>query len=351
MRAIALLAAALLLAVPGLVPPGAAAADQTIHLFCDGSDGGLPMLEYGYVHDGCWAHLGIHTYFVGRDTVYRLMGGSGQLFSVEGDLSPPWPTEAAVDVGNASLGELVAFETSMDGESWHQVASTFFTIANVSDGVPERENLYFAFTGDQSEFRFLRVRQPLSATQGLSGYLDFSTIDLDVQAVRAVEPIPLTHQEGVAKSCDHDIMESPWSLHPCWYGAVGYYDAPSFFHTYFLGDSRLDRVQGTVQFVYFRAEDVGQFTGGYQPIGGVLNGKMRIQVSPDGLSWTNIALQPVSFEQPASFDLQNLGGVRAAFLRIASDWNPGYYQHVAALKHPTALLLSSSLNLTGELPG
>jgi hypothetical protein len=190
----------------------------------------------------------------------------------------------------------------------------------------------------------------MTASQGLGGYMDFSQLQLDVSVVGPAPSVALTPQTGVHKGCDQDILERVFPLHRCWYGLAGYYDAPSWFHTYWLGDSRLDRVNGTVQMVYFRPEDA--LSHQYETLpDDLLGGTLLVQASPDGVTWSTIGTAHVSYgPQDQPFDLPDLGGVRAGFLRLAGDWHAGHSQD-SALKRPAAFLIASSLSLDGELPG
>jgi hypothetical protein len=242
----------------------------------------------------------------------------------------------------------VPVEISMDGKAWTHLADVRYWLANNS-GVDDRQNMFFTFGANGESFRFLRFRDPMTATQGLGGYLDFSQFQLDVSVVGPAPAVALTPQTGVAKACDHDMMEMVFAQHKCWYG-LSYYDAPSWLHTYYLGDSRLDRVRGTVQMAYFRPEDAGQYQYETLP-DDLLGGTLVVQASRDGLDWTTLGKVPVQYTLPGqAFDLPDLGHVPAAFLRLAGEWHKGF-GHDDALKRPAAFLLDSRLTLDGDLPG
>jgi hypothetical protein len=356
MRLLAALAAATLV-LTGLGPLAAADPPFALHLFCDddGPDAtGFPMLEASYLDDeatgtggGCWGHGGMHQYFVGRDAVYALHSGSGHLFSVEQhDSVPTEPGEVGTDPPHVNTS--LPVETSLDGLAWQLVTNAQYSFFRLG-GPPDRQDVYFSFTAGGEPFRFLRVRQPESAAQGLAGYLDFSMMDVNVTVVGPAPDVPLSAQQGVARSCTEDILEDVFATHACFYGGLNHWDAPSFLHTYFLGDSRLDRVQGTAMLLFFRPWDPGGCCGEDVPLG-MLDGALLVQTSVDGAAFDTVARVPVGYGTLAPFDAPGLAGHPAKFVRLVAEKHPGFSQN-AALKHPEAYLMYSDLTLDGELPG
>lgn len=345
----ALLVAALLvsLAAAGALGPADAATLQ-LSLYCD-DDGPAPFasMEASYIADGCWGHFGMHQYFVGRHTIYALQGGSGHAFVVEQQLSPPAEV-GGVYTGPPQYNTTVPIETSLDGKAWTLAANAEYRFAGLQPGGTSfRQDLRFTFTAAGESFRFLRLREPLSAAQGLSGYLDFSELTLDVDVVGPAPALTLTPQTGVAKSCLSDILEDVWAAHPCSFGGVEHWDSPSWTHTYFLGDARLERVQGTAVLAYFRPDDLGTCCG--QTLDGWIDGDAHVQTSLDGIAWDTLHTEFVTYGAPWLFDVDGLGGKEASFLRLVSAKHPGYWNH-PALKHPEALLAYSDVSLSGQLP-
>jgi len=321
-------------------------APLTLTLLCDSPDEDLRAMETSYLVEGCWGHLGHHTYFVGRDRVWHLYGGSGRAFVTEQQLAPPAEGYGVVPEGPAVVTPVV-LEVSIDGRSWQTIQWAHYTFLSLAEGTPSPQNAYFDFTADGVAFRYLRMREPLSATQGLSGYIDFSTLDLQVQPGEAVEAPELAAEEGRGYTCAHDILEDVWEAHPCTFGGH-HWDAPSWFHTYGLGgEARLDRIAGVADLAYFRPDDPGTCCG--QTEQGVLDGTMFVQTSLDGDAWDTVASVPVTYLVPVHFDVAGLGGKPAAFVRLVSAHHPGYFED-PALKHAEGYLLFSKLELSGLLP-
>lgn len=336
---------ALLLALPAST---AGAGDQTftLELDCSNPAADVRSMEHTYLEQGCWGHVGMHHYVVGGDTGYTLEGGSGRLFSVEQQLSPP--VELAGVRDSPQVLTAMPIEISMDGIAWTRVADAEYRFVGLeSGGTALRQEILFTFTADGEPFRFIRVRQPLSAAQGLSGYLDASRMTLKVRDAGSVPAPVLTRQEDAPRSCAEGIMEAVWSAHPCWFGGINRWDTPSFFHTYPLGDARLDRVEATVLFAYFRPDDPGTCCG--QTRSGMLEGPVLLQSSVDGENWDTIATADIDYGVPHTFAADDLGGLEARFLRLVADKHPGYWRH-PALKRPEAYLLHSELALSGLLP-
>jgi len=299
-------------------------------------------MESSYALEGCWAHVGHHHYFVGRDAVFALHGGGAVFFVVEQQLSPP--TEGPAP-GGGEVRTPVPVEVSVDGRAWTRVADGPYRLvyAETSAEALIRQEVAVNFTAPDVPFRYLRVRQPLSSAEGLSGYVDASRFELDVTVVARVPPASLAPGER-GLSCERDILEDVFPSHPCWFGGLNRWDAPSFFHTYPLGGlARLDRVSGVATLAYFRPDDRSQLPPEK------LGGHLLVEASEDGSRWTTIANVSVAYGTAQPFATDDLGGLPAAFVRLASDRHPRWGTE-PPLKRPEAYLLESSLALGGLLP-
>lgn len=349
----------------------------------------------------CWGHIGHFHYFVGQDRVYGLQSGSAGLVSVEQHFSPSVNVGVSTAQG-AALVHKIPIETSMDGVTWKEVATANYRLVSVdttgdptllclpllsppntnnpicktinqnfplcSDGVNcnWRQYILVSFQGEGQEFRFLRAHNPVSATVGgLSGFLDYSWFELDVTDLRPADPIELTPQVGVQKDCTTDLMESINPDHPCWFGGAsqaqlglptsliggfgpgvangpGHWDSASYFHTYPLGDSLLGRVKDSYAIADWRVDA--------PPV----NKKVLIQTSADGVHWdtigtVNSALSSGSNVVQNAFDVQNLEGKPAKFVRLVSDKQTNW-ANGGGNRHPWGYLIDSSLELSGSLP-
>jgi hypothetical protein len=297
------------LIVLGAMP--AARGATTVAFRCDGN-GGIAAMENSYV-GGCWGHLGHHTYDL--DGLHRVGAVSGSVFSVEEQFSPP--TE----------GFVVLVEGSADGLAWTQLHAMPYVATS------ERQSIAFSFDGAGFEARFVRIRQPRSAAQGLSGYLDASRFDAELSPVDAT-PATAAHE----LSCERDVMERFFDAHPCWFGGIDRYDAPSVFHTYPLGADRpLARVAGEVTFLPWRLDDYSSGSSRTQIAG-------FVQVSADGVRWTDAGRIEGSYGTPIAFDLDT-AGTTARFVRLVGEHHARFASD-PALKHTRGMVLSSRLSLT-----
>jgi hypothetical protein len=319
--------------------------EARLDLHCRFGRGDHAAMETHYVERFCWAHLGAHHYFPGVESVYALRAGTGVVFSVEQQLSPP--TEPGdLHIVPPQINSTLAVETSMDGVSWVEVAGVQYRLYRILPfGILAdlRQEIPFSFTLDEEqEFRFLRVRQPVSAMQGLSGFLDHSELSLDV---RVVGPVP---EETLAPgrlelSCAEDIMEAFFFTHPCTYGGLNRYDAPSFFHTYPLGGvARVEAIDLRATAAYWRPDDPGFGHG--QSLAGMLSGDLLVLASLDGTVWWELGRFPISYGESLDAALET-GGATMAFVRVATGKHPGYTGH-PALKRAEGYLLESALGFT-----
>lgn len=331
-------AAAALVAALAQTGPARATA-TTVAFRCSGS-GGIAAMENSYIVAGgggpCWAHLGHHTYPLGG--LNRIGAVSGSVFSVEIQLSPPFEL-AAPDAA------AVVVEASVDGLAWttlHQIP--FPLITNGAEILPMRQALSFSFDAGGAEARFVRIRQPRSLAQGLSGYLDASGFDASLEPL--TDPEPGVAPGARSLSCGADVMEGIALGHPCWFGGIDRYDAASFFHTFPLGGlAALDAVRGNVIFLPWRLDDYN--------IGGSRTAiKGYVQTSTDAVAWTDSDLEMEGiYGVPISFDFA-LGGRAARFIRIVAERHARFARERTdpSLKHPRGMILDSSLEVSGTLP-
>lgn len=313
-------------------------ADTILRLRC-GNDATTPYwaMEFSSSKGSCWIHGGHHTYFFG-DTRFALRALVGYVFTVEQQLSPP--TEHNTDtLGTTPLH----VQVSEDGITWVEVAHGEYRFA----GLEQRQRVDIAASVAAEPFRFLRIHEPLSAAQGLSGYLDHSEFDVEADVLGAV-PIPAVASGSRALSCATDILEDFFVTHPCTFGGVDRWDAPSFYHTYPTGDgASLDRVQGSFTLAPWRLDD---WSDG-DARANATNVHAYLQTSVDGVSWTNVAQIDAEYGVPAAFDIA-LGGEPARFVRLFPAYHARFdaMGDLAANHHPKGFFLDSSLVVHGLLP-
>lgn len=320
-----------------LPTPGQADPPTSLPLRCDGAAPNLKMMEWSYVALGCWAHIGIHHYFPGNNTTYALHGGSGSLFSVEQHRSLP------NEFGNGStvpprVNTSLPIEISMDGLTWAQIDDGEFIYV----GLPfsERQDIHYTFTANGDQFRYLRVREPRSHTQGLAGYLDSTMMTLQVTPVGPAPTPTLTPQTGVVYSCETDILEDVFPDHPCTFGSPDRYDSASMFHTYPLGAARLDQIQVRVTILDFRIDDsVGD-----------LGAPIWVQVSNNGVAFETVSsLNFANYGIEKTFTVTGLNDKEAKFIRLATGKHPAYNLQDAR-KHAEGYIHHSEIIVDGDLP-
>jgi hypothetical protein len=307
-----------------------ARADHTVsvvHLRCDGGTvGGAPSIaamenEYitkAYKNSGaCWFHLGHHTYDLQREVSLERITGS--VFSVEQQFSPP--TEMN------SNGFAIIIEVSRNGTTWSEVARPLYTLGSM------RQTITFDIDTSSTLARYVRVREPRSAAQGLSGYIDSSSIDLQVIDLGST---PVIRRPTIMR-CDRDIMERFFNEHPCWFGGINRYDSPSVFHTYPIDPGPLTDVAGSVTFLPWRSDDYTQNGGSRTAIAGV------VQASVDGVTWSTVANVAGIYGVPISFAFPY--SAPANYIRLAAEYHTGAHTH-PALKHVRGFIIDSSLTLT-----
>lgn len=309
---------ALLVAVVGVLP--ATATSQTLALRCDGR-GGIAAMENSYIaatgRGDCWFHIGHHTYDLGQPWQVEWIKGSA--FTVETLFSPP------TELGPGRNHSVLTFEGSLDGTTWRLLASVPYSI------LASRQSVAFDLAATGGPARFVRIRQPRSAAQGLSGYLDSSAIDLQVSASEQVVPDRLD-----TLSCETAIMERFFAEHPCWFGGVNRYDSPSVFHTYPVDAGALTGVSGEAIVAPWRSDDF-TYDGG-DPTGA----EVVVQLSDDAVTWREAGRFRADYGLPASFWLTASG--TASFVRLVGEYHHGYARH-PALKHVRAMMVSSRITL------
>lgn len=287
----------------------------------------IEAMENSYIegtgYGGCWFHTGHHTYDMGAR--YAIGQVSGSLFTVETNFSPP--TEIEPPSGSNRTTADAWLETSVDGVTWQTLRAIPY---NFRIG---RQEVAFDFDAAGHVARFIRIRQPKSAAQGLSGFLDSSNFDAELLA----HPTEPTTRHGFTSlTCAADIMEGFFAEHPCWFGGINRYDSPSVFHTYAIDDASLDRLSGSATFAPWRTDDY-HYDGG-SPV----SLDAHVQTSTDGTNWTDVGTISGPYGAPIPFEFLDLGGMDARFVRIVGEYMKNPTRH-PSLKHVRAILVASSI--------
>lgn len=341
----------------------------------------IPALENrrdeGFV---CWGHSGIHTYYLGNHSFYRLEGGFGSLYAVEqgvigqgAGLSLQPPSEPGP-----------AIEVSADGLTWTllryaEVPKTVLlrpTWKFLFDRVPgERPNeddapgvyagrvtVRFTLDAYDEPFRFLRVRMAESHTRGLSGYLDNSDLLVNVTRVAPAPPAVPAPKTRAEYDCGAHLLDDVFDEHPCTFGGAQYFESPSFYHTYALaGLAHPTRVSGHAVFLPYRSiGGVQQPAYGNDTITGYVEVSRAGRLAEDEVrqdDWVKVASFEAPFGVPARFDVDGLEGVHAQFVRIRAErhalWSCKDAQGreaCAGTHHMAGFLASSTLVLDGVVP-
>ncbi|MEA3201598.1 MAG: hypothetical protein QOE90_3026 [Thermoplasmata archaeon] len=291
-------------------------------------------MEFSATGGTCWMHDGHHTYFMGGAT-YSLGRMDGSLYSVEQMFAP------STDV-DANLQTKIAIEASLDGLTWTSLGSASYDLLNERQGVPVH------LVGSGQHFRFFRFHEPLSASQGLSGYLDGSDVVIEANDVSAAPTPALTTQTKELSCANSQIMEAFFTTHPCTFGGVDRYDSASFFHTYVAGDgANLTAIGGSFTLAPFRSDDWYQ---GHETA--PLTTLAYVQVSADGVHFTNVASVTATYGVPASFHVDVPGGTSATFVRVFPEYHADFNDDFAnaPLHHTRGFILASNVTLTGDMP-
>lgn len=329
--------------------------DRVLRAIC-GNDDVFPTwaMEHSASRGTCWLHGGHHTYYFGNHS-YGLRRVVGIAFSVEQQFAPPTSLAA-----NATATP-VHVQTSMDGVTWADAGNGSYKFLTTTPiDLPERQYVEFDIAGAGQPFRFVRVHNPLSATQGLSGYLDHTALYLDADDLGFVPAVPVA-PETRTLACEEDIMEDFFDTHPCWFGGIDRYDSASFFHTYPVGHGAvLANVSGTFTLAPFRHDDwwvvpgllPSQLARGETPDpAGATPTAAYLQTSVDGREWTTVATLNATFGVPQAFSV-SLGGEPATFVRLFPEYHELYDDHATypALHHTRGYFVDSRLTVSGALP-
>lgn len=321
-------------------------ADMILRFRC-GNDPTTPYwaMEFTSTKGSCWIHGGHHTYFTG-DARFVLRGFTGFAFTVEQQFSPP--TEHETDpIGVTPLH----VQVSLDGITWTEVAhGEYRFVPDVLQGdlvLATRQRVDIVAEGLAAPFRYFRLHEPLSAAQGLSGYLDHTEFNVEVDRA-GTTAAPILARATRALACETDILEDIFPTHPCTFGGIDRWDAPSFWHTYVVGDgARLDRIEGTFVLAPWRLDDWTQGA----PLNGAAAVTARVQTSVDGVHWTDVATIPATFGVEAAFDVA-LTGHEARFVRLFPEYHARFDQTAdfAPNHHPKGYFVTSDLVVEGLLP-
>jgi len=293
-------------------------------------------MEYSATHGTCWIHDGHHTYYFGGAT-YAFRSMDGIAYSVEQMFAPP--TEVAP---SADPTTKLHVESSLDGTTWTELGTADYVL------LTERQTVDIHLTGSGQEFRFLRVHEPLSASQGLSGYLDHTQFLVQADDVSAA-PVNVTTTAGVKPldCAQGQVMEAFFATHPCTFGGVDRYDAASFFHTYVAGQgATLTGVGGSFTLAPFRQDD--WFEGHETEPQTTL---AYVEVSTDGVSFQTVASVNATYGVPQTFHV-DLPGTQATFVRLFPEYHASFDDYVnnAPLHHARGYFLASNVTLEGSFP-
>lgn len=315
--------------VQGLAPLDVRDAERALRFGC-GEDPATSLRAMEFEQSGgtCWVHGGHHTYALPAASV--LKGVQGFAFAVEQQFAPSVPQ------GDAWA---LHVEASLDGRAWSEVGTGRYDLRS------QRQQVLLDLE-TETPASFVRIRAPLSATQGLSGYLDHSEGYLFVDGLPAM-PVPLAPATR-ALTCEADLMEDVFATHPCWFGGLDRYDAPSFWHTYALGgESTLARVSGSFTLLPWRLDDWNQ--GNATSNASLV--RARVLTSVDGVAWTERATVATTFGTPTPFDVA-LDDAPARFVRLFPEEHARFDQtaQFAPNHHPRGYFVDSRLVVAGLLP-
>lgn len=315
------------------------AGERIVKTVCGGDPSRLWAMEFTASRGSCWIHGGHHTYYMGGTYAFRAARGYG--YAVEQEFAPSdhalnasHPFEAPIHV-----------QISLDGRTWTEVGRAMY------DYVTGRQYVFFDVAGSGQPFRFLRLHAPLSLSHGLSGYFDHSDLRLEVDLLgTGTTPHPnATRVLGCERG---DLMEDFFADHPCWFGGLDRYDAPSFFHTYVVGPgSDLTRIRGNFTLAPWRTDDF-QLAGRFLifNVGPSTNAttKAYVQTSADGVHWTDVATVQAVFGVQSSFDVA-VTAPDVTFVRLFPEYHPNFdnVSGQPSHHHPRGFFLDSSLLVDG----
>lgn len=313
-------------------------ADHVLRWGCGGAhDRPFWAMEYSVSDGTCWYHGGHHTYDLGAG--YTLVGLNGRAFSVEQELAPPTELQGT--------GGGIQVETSLDGVEWKRVGFGTFDLVNAALGT-NRQQVTLTAGPDNGTFQMFRVREPLSSTQGLSGYLDSSEGEILVDEAVLSDPGPKSPGSRTFACDGGALIEDFFAEHPCWFGGVDRWDSASFTHTYALGAVEvLDRVNGSFVVAPFRTDDFFDLP----PTEQTTETRVFVQTSVDGMEWHDVAAVRAPFGTTVYYDLLVGSPGAARYVRLVPDEHPGWARTTAdaPLHHLEGYFLESTLTVTGNL--
>ncbi len=331
----------------------------------------LSSMEWSLGGRPCWIHGGHHT-FVLEEPV-RILGGEGFVRSVEQPFSPPSEYEE-----QPLQTTPIHVQVSPDGQTWTELDAIEYAFLSDPVGFAQfpftgaRQDITFELDGEEeTPARFIRIHQPRSLAQGLSGFLDQSRIDFFVEPAEdpgppAVEGSP---SGTLALSCEEgDLLEDFFAEHPCWFGGINRYDAPSFYHTYQPGHgATVTSIEASVEILPWRTDDYWTPVPVTDAEGVTLarederrayrdqveNATVTIQASPDCRSWKTLSSTAVAYGEPTTISVDLDDPELARFLRLVPGFHPRFdqYRDVPANHHPEGFFVASQLELTGSFPG
>jgi hypothetical protein len=171
-------------------------------------------LDAGSRHNPCWCHLGIHTYFIGKDGIYSFTniegitrhtemcgwGNSGTEDMSICDNFGTWPIDGEAWDPDSWQWYL---ESSIDGIHWQLVSK--YPFDKIKQSTP------FGPTSISSRnFRFIRLRMPTDRRGiGLAGYMDNSKFNINEQKTTNInsEGYTISRIEGSARAHKYRSMQ------------------------------------------------------------------------------------------------------------------------------------------------
>ena len=326
-------------------PVAASEALSTLHLACMGGEGSIPALESSYL-GSCWGHIGHHTYLLPGPRVLQAVNGT--LFAVE------------VDATNVAGEPELAVEASLDGAAWTLVGTIAYPLGQDPS---DRYQINFSFETSATPLRLLRIRMPPSQYEGLAGYLDGSDLTATVsppEAGMALPPLPVR----TAGTCGDGVMESFFPSHPCWFGGYdnvdrlaggdpqlihvswdvtdpGWFDSPSFLHTYILGEGAGGALEATARVQMWRLVHYG-ICSGTDPSNADVLPEVVIQASADGATWTEVARASGPYDQ----DIALAGDVPDGSRLLRFGTAPGASFDQGGCHHSLAFVVESGYRIT-----
>ncbi|MDX1610743.1 MAG: hypothetical protein R3185_00130 [Candidatus Thermoplasmatota archaeon] len=315
-------------------------------------------MEWSVSGETCWFHHGHHTYRL--DAPARLLGGEGVVVSVEQQFTPPTEYE------DPPFKTPIRIETSLDLETWEEIGVAEYRLLEDpregSLGLAIRQSLQVTFEASEEPFQYVRVYNPRSSAQGLSGFLDASRLDLFTEPASEAPAASEAARVEVTLSCEEgDHLEAFFEAHPCWFGGINRYDAPSFLHTYPVSDVPMlvGEVSGEATVLPWRSDDwfepvpLSNRTSAYTGWNARVNHtNVSVQASVDGMVWRTLERFRVDWGQATTFDVILEDPVPARFLRLVPDPHERFdqWRSLAPNHHPEGFLVHSGVSALSALP-